>query len=551
MDEGEFEGGQLNKGETVATGTPVNELVAGGARNLYYAALTKLQQFCDEDFDLVMSASYGFMTQTRDVSSGYAACRTVSNGVTPHPTRFMHAGGTTDTNDLMSTAFAKIYQMRYLTGLVAGDALRAAKSSPYATPRNGTCVGYVAAYPLPEVQRGINAFVLGCRARFPACTVKVMWTGTWHSSKVEGASAHYFWNVEGCDIITQHSDSTEPQLVYQAYGGLGIGYNSDMRETVGDSVLTAPMFQWGAVYRDFVHQILTDTWIEGFQAWPGAAEGAVKLVPTFSPRVDPATVSHVEQEHDKLKAAAGDDALHHIFCGPLLKRWAYDFAAGSSGPRASGCGFQPVWRRLEPPEQINLKHYRDANGSLLPASRTIPRDTDCIWGLSRPGQALLQNAYPNGDFSEDEVFNDYMLDGVELLHPRTNEWGTVHDENNHGCFTSYGTTGDRFFSPLQPFFHTDDLERLSLVLIPTLLATMIVSIVVSIAVFQIYRSRRIVARAAAAERKASIARGRLSDPPTTNWKLREGNCYCMFLTHFKEEAGSDARCMPHKGLNHT
>ena len=274
-----------------------------------------------------------------------------------------------------------------------------------------------------------------------------MWTGTWHSAKVEGAGAHYFWNAEGCDIITQHSDTTEPQLVYQAYGGSGIGYNSDMREVVGDSVLSAPMLQWGPVYKDFVSKILTNTWVEGSQAWPGAAEGAVKLMPTFSPRVDPATVQFVEQEHDKLKAAKGDDALHHIFCGPLLKRWAYDFAAGSSGPRASGCGFQPVWRRLEPPEQINLKHYRDADGNPLPASRAVPLDTDCIFGLFWPGQALLQTAYPTGDFSEDLVFSDYMIEGVELLQPRTNEWGTVYDEKTHGCSTSYGTTGDRFFSP--------------------------------------------------------------------------------------------------------
>ncbi len=154
------------------------------------------------------------------------------------------------------------------------------------------------------------------------------------------------------------------------------------------------------------------------------------------------------QEHNKLKAAPGDKALHHIFCGPLLKRWAYDFAAGNSGPRASGCGFQPIWRRLEPPEQINLRHYRDVDGNALPASRTVPFSTDCIWGLFWPGQALLQTAYPSGEFSEDLVFSDYMLDGVELLQPRTTKWGTVHDEETHGCFTSQGyATGDRFFSP--------------------------------------------------------------------------------------------------------
>ena len=50
VDEGEFEGGQMNKGETVATGMPVNEFLAGGARNLYYAAVTHLKKLCDEDF---------------------------------------------------------------------------------------------------------------------------------------------------------------------------------------------------------------------------------------------------------------------------------------------------------------------------------------------------------------------------------------------------------------------------------------------------------------------------------------------------------------------
>eukprot|EP00966_Prymnesium_polylepis_P148563 3432072-Prymnesium_polylepis.1 len=131
----------------------------------------------------------------------------------------------------MSTAFAKIYQMRYLSGIVAGDALAAPKGSLSATPRNGSCVGYIAAYPIPEVQRGINAFAKGCRSRFAGCTVKVLWLGTWHSVKVEGAAARYFWNVAQCDIITQHSDTTEPQLVYKAYGGLGVGYNSGIPNT--------------------------------------------------------------------------------------------------------------------------------------------------------------------------------------------------------------------------------------------------------------------------------------------------------------------------------
>ena len=84
-----------------------------------------------------------------------------------------------------------------------------------------------------------------------------------------------------------------------------------------------------------------------------------------------------------------------------------------------------------------------------------------------------------------------------------------------------------------------DPAALSAPLLCTLLASVIVASV--LAAYQVYQSARKAARAAAAEREASIARGRLTTPPTHNWELRQGNRYCVFLSHFKEEAGSDAR----------
>eukprot|EP00966_Prymnesium_polylepis_P187796 4353782-Prymnesium_polylepis.1 len=84
-----------------------------------------------------------------------------------------------------------------------------------------------------------------------------------------------------------------------------------------------------------------------------------------------------------------------------------------SGARASGCGGNPVWRRLDPPEQINLKHYRDKYGNPLPAGRTVPLATDCLWGMDWPGQALLFTAYPYPSYTDENyVFSDYLVDGV-------------------------------------------------------------------------------------------------------------------------------------------
>ena len=84
-----------------------------------------------------------------------------------------------------------------------------------------------------------------------------------------------------------------------------------------------------------------------------------------------------------------------------------------------------------------------------------------------------------------------------------------------------------------------DPAALSVALMCTMLASAIVASV--LATYQVYQSTRKAARAAAAEREASIARGRLTTPPIHKWELRQGNRYCVFLSHFKEEAGSDAR----------
>lgn len=44
-----------------------------------------------------------------------------------------------------------------------------------------------------------------------------------------------------------------------------------------------------------------------------------------------------------------------------------------------------------------------------------------------------------------------------------------------------------------------------------------------------------------AHEQAILERGRMANPPTAKWALKPGFTYCCFLSHFKQEAGSDAR----------
>ena len=87
--------------------------------------------------------------------------------------------------------------------------------------------------------------------------------------------------------------------------------------------------------------------------------------------------------------------------------------------------------------------------------------------------------------------------------------------------------------------YTYDTAQLSVALVCILLASIIVAVL--LAAYQMYRAAQTAARMAAAEREAAGARGRMSSPPTCDWKLKEGNKYLTFLSHFKVEAGSDAR----------
>ena len=107
-------------------------------------------------------------------------------------------------------------------------------------------IGYVAAFTTPEVVRGINAFTLGVRTVNPQATVHVVWTNTWFGPQQEREAADALL-ADGADVIAQHQDTTEPQKAAAEKGLYSIGYDSDMRKTVGDSRIDQPGLELGPV----------------------------------------------------------------------------------------------------------------------------------------------------------------------------------------------------------------------------------------------------------------------------------------------------------------
>jgi basic membrane protein A len=233
---------------------------------------------------VVFATSFGYMDPMATVAPDYP------------DVYFEHCSGY-KTADNLATYFGRIYQPRYLSGLVAGKMTE------------DNFIGYVAAHPIPEVIRGINAFTLGVREVNPDATVHVVWTNTWYDPVKEREAAEALLD-EGADVIAQHQDTTEPQKAAQERGLVSIGYDSDMAQFVGDTVLTSPIWNWGPYYIERVKAVLDGTW-KTHEYWGGLADGAVELA-AFSPKVPDDVKALVDAEEQKILSGDWD-----VFCGPI------------------------------------------------------------------------------------------------------------------------------------------------------------------------------------------------------------------------------------------
>jgi basic membrane protein A len=243
-----------------------------------------IRQYAQKGYDMIFATSFGYMDFMHEVAQEFPNVY------------FEHCSGY-KTLDNMSTYFGRMYQARYLSGLVAGSATK-----------NGQ-IGYVAAFPIPEVVRGINAFTLGVKKVNPSATVKVVWTSTWYDPVKEREAAVALLD-DGCDLITQHQDTTEPQKAAQERGRVSVGYDSDMGKFVGDTVLVSPMWNWGPYYLETIEQAMAGVW-ETHTFWGGLKDGVVELS-DYSSLVPADVKAIVEEERAKIESGKWD-----VFWGPV------------------------------------------------------------------------------------------------------------------------------------------------------------------------------------------------------------------------------------------
>ncbi|MEO8848335.1 MAG: BMP family ABC transporter substrate-binding protein [Casimicrobiaceae bacterium] len=243
-----------------------------------------IRELAQKGNQLIFTTSFGYMNPTLKVAQQFPNVK------------FEHATGY-KTAANVGTYNARFYEGRYLAGIVAG---RMTKTN---------VAGYVAAFPIPEVVMGINAFTRGMRSVNPRASVKVVWTSAWFDPGKERQASETLVS-QGADVLTHHTDSTATMQAAEAKHVYAVAYHSDMSKYAPHAQLTAVTHVWDAYYTRVAQSMLDGTW-KPDHVWGGIKDGMIRMAP-FNAAVP-------QDVRDQMLKAQADIVAGrlHPFTGPL------------------------------------------------------------------------------------------------------------------------------------------------------------------------------------------------------------------------------------------
>lgn len=214
--------------------------------------------------------------------------------------RFAHCGGLwTDKHPKNAGSFfGYIEECQYLNGVVAGHMSKSGK------------LGFIAAKPIPQVLRNINAFTLGARSVRPDITTQVIFTGDW-SMPVKEAEATNSLADQGVDVFTMHVDG--PKVIVETAakrGKMVCGYHASQAKLAPQAYLTGAEWNWVTAYTMFVEAARSGKPHPNFVRG-GLKEGFVKMS-AYGPTVSEAARKNADDVKARMLAGQFD-----IFKGPL------------------------------------------------------------------------------------------------------------------------------------------------------------------------------------------------------------------------------------------
>lgn len=241
--------------------------------------------FIAKGFAVIFATAFGYQNFTADVAKQH-----------PNVT-FVGIGPAIKLAPNVSTVYGKLWEGRYLTGIVAGKMTKT------------NVIGFVAAHPITTVVAGVNAFALGVQSVNPAAKVKVVWTGTWYDPPKEKQAAQSLLDA-GADVIAQHQDTPSALSAASEAGKWGVGSESNMQRFAPKAYLTGTTWTWGPLVEKIVKASLTHTW-RSQDYYGNLKDGVVGLGPINT------VVSSAVQAQVTAKKQAIESGSFQIFAGPL------------------------------------------------------------------------------------------------------------------------------------------------------------------------------------------------------------------------------------------
>ncbi len=216
-------------------------------------AARAIERMARSGCDIIFTTSFGFMDATNRVAGRFPDIK------------FEHATGYKREHPNVTTYNSKFYEGRYVIGQIAASVSETGMA------------GYIASFPIPEVVRGINAFLLGAQSVDPDFELKIIWVNTWFDPPRESDAARALID-QGVDIITQHTDSAAPMQVAAERGVHAFGQASDQIKFGPETQLTAIIDDWAPYYIERVGAVMDGTW-EQQDTWHGLDTGNVAMAP--------------------------------------------------------------------------------------------------------------------------------------------------------------------------------------------------------------------------------------------------------------------------------
>jgi basic membrane protein A and related proteins len=227
--------------------------------------------------------------------SQYATLRKISTAL--KQSHFECCAGIETTGNL-GVYEARSYEGTYLTGIAAGHMTKS------------NVLGWIGAFPVPQVLYNLNGFILGARSVNPDVTCKLIWVNAWSDPAKEKDAVNALV-AQGVDVISGSPNTPVQGQAAEAKEVWSIGSSGDFSEYAPRKQLTSFVYDWSPAYIEPAKAILEGTW-QPQARWRGLEAGGYVKMATQNPVLP----EEVRKEMDEKQQAIAAGSFHP-FTGPI------------------------------------------------------------------------------------------------------------------------------------------------------------------------------------------------------------------------------------------